>query len=414
MIIGSILDYYHGHPLVDDRCGFKVQNGCGLWESDLRSVAKTLQREAHDGHGLFAALILDKHGKELRVEEMCRVAKKARIERLLIVLGGPTGISSESEDELRRVLEEFTDVPLLRCSLPGGIMHSYYALATLFVFHDQGVLLPFLTQMAEDLGQTNMMAVRAVVAPAVAAATAAVERSLPARTNCADAEANRSDVASSPRPRQQNATEPPRLMLPEVPVAPGRAQADMPKPPPPPAQAASSGPPKARNALRPTPPPGPPPKSLLARAKGMPECTASATPSFRMQGVTASAALQHPEALKAAVSRFLGAPHAPPRQDAQAQEVMSAAGTPHRPMPVGVKGTDFSPAPLPLSTGLEMISIVKGTVAAEMQVASTENSAALVSTRGSIAQEFQNPVSIESLHERALAGSQAKASSFPS
>mmetsp|Transcript_13645 Transcript_13645/g.26369 ORF Transcript_13645/g.26369 Transcript_13645/m.26369 type:complete len:748 (-) Transcript_13645:66-2309(-) len=370
MVIGSILDYYHGKPMVDDRCGFRVQNTVGSWEHDLRGVAKTLQREAHENDGKFAALILDKHGKELRIEEMCLLSRQCHIERLLIILGGPTGIASGSEDQLTRVLEEFTDFPLLRCSLPGGIMHSYYALATLFVFHDQGVLLPFLTHMAQGSGRIKQRAdlttAATAINPAVAAVAAAIEQRLPPRTNCAEAGASQPDATSLPPQGQQT----------------------VPKPPAPPVKAASSGPPRARNALVPTPPSFPPPLALQARAvatvsKGGLERKAPAMPNFKVQAVATS--VKHPEPPKAA----------------------SGSCTPGPPN-VNLQPHDMRAAP------------AKGTIAEEMQVASTETPIAggqAVTTKGSIAQEFSEPKqnsvdtkSIEARYEEVF-GSRAKAAS---
>ena len=39
-------------------------------------------------------------------------------------------LEDQTRVELRRAIEEYTDYPLLGLSLPGGILHSYYALAT--------------------------------------------------------------------------------------------------------------------------------------------------------------------------------------------------------------------------------------------------------------------------------------------
>jgi len=93
MVIGSMLEQYHGfHHQAD--CGIRTANTWGAWEHALREVCKRFRKEAHDGGGTFCALVLDEHGSELRINHMVRVQGDSRIGRLLIVLGGPDGISS--------------------------------------------------------------------------------------------------------------------------------------------------------------------------------------------------------------------------------------------------------------------------------------------------------------------------------
>lgn len=150
VVLGTLMDI-HNRRMPAQGCGINVENLPCRWVDSLRAHARQLRFEAHAGQGAFAALVLDANGKELRVAEMLQRRGKARIDRLLIVLGGPDGIIKGHADALRCVIEEFTDFPLLRCSLPGGIMHSYYALAALFTLHDQGVLLPFLSHLASLL-----------------------------------------------------------------------------------------------------------------------------------------------------------------------------------------------------------------------------------------------------------------------
>jgi len=163
VVLGTMLEV-HRRQVSPGDCGVTVQNFPGAWGEVLRGRARQLQREAHDNGGKFAALLLDAHGRELRAAEMVEMRGRTRIERLLIVLGGPNGIHPGAEEDMRRVLEEFTDFPLLRCSLPGGLMHSYYALASLFVLHDQGVLLPFLSYLAEGASKGTTLAMFAPAA----------------------------------------------------------------------------------------------------------------------------------------------------------------------------------------------------------------------------------------------------------
>jgi len=228
VVLGTILEAYGRHFSPVD-CGLAVQNLLGGWVYVLRGVARQMQREAHEAHGRFGALVLDAHGRELRVAEMLHVHGQERIERLLIILGGPDGIPPAIADTLRCVLEEFTDFPVLRCSLPGGIMHSYYALATLFVLHDQGVLLPFLSYLADQLGGLHRG-----VRPWPAADAGAAKRG---------GNAQWPEVPMKATEEHREAAEHLPTLSSTLPPAPARSLA----------------PPRARNALVPRPPSYPPP-----------------------------------------------------------------------------------------------------------------------------------------------------------
>jgi len=148
IVLGTLLDV-HSCRLSSDECGIRVKNNYSSWRGELRRLASEMQDQARKLKGKFAALLLDAAGEELLVSNMLQHKGTTTISRLLIILGGPSGISSSSEAEVEHELKQFVDLPLLRCSLPGGKLHSYYALATLFVMHDQGVLLPFLAYLAD-------------------------------------------------------------------------------------------------------------------------------------------------------------------------------------------------------------------------------------------------------------------------
>ena len=60
----------------------------------------------------------------------------------MLTLGGPAGISPQDRKQLHNALDPYIDAPLLGVSLPGGITHSNYALATMLVFHDQECCCP--------------------------------------------------------------------------------------------------------------------------------------------------------------------------------------------------------------------------------------------------------------------------------
>lgn len=155
MVIGSLLETYFGFHNPRD-CGIHATNDWGGWERALRSVCERFQEEAHAKGGKFCALVLDEHGSELRISDMVRVQGDSRIGRLLIVLGGPDGIAPKQAEDMKHVLGEYIDLPVFHCALPGGKMHSYYALSTLFMLHDQGLLLPFLSHIAGENPQTPL------------------------------------------------------------------------------------------------------------------------------------------------------------------------------------------------------------------------------------------------------------------
>lgn len=148
LVVGTPLEVWAGRLPAGGECGVCVDNAPGAWLRALQGLARQLQAEAHAARGAFGALLLDSSGRELRLAEMLAHPGGGRIERLLILLGGPDGMPSGTADKLEHVLKEFTDFPLLHCSLPGDDGHSSYGLAALFVFHDQGVLLPFLARLA--------------------------------------------------------------------------------------------------------------------------------------------------------------------------------------------------------------------------------------------------------------------------
>lgn len=63
-----------------------------------------------------------------------RGANEMRIKRFLVVLGGPAGIRSGARADIVRVIESYTDLPVISMALSGGILHSYYALANALAF----------------------------------------------------------------------------------------------------------------------------------------------------------------------------------------------------------------------------------------------------------------------------------------
>lgn len=157
IVIGGILDCYHRRAT---NTGMRISNGSpgDDFVACLRRRARRYRAQASKQGGHFAAVILEGGSCELKFAAAARALERleeqrsrssgasngVRLQRLLLILGGPDGISEQIRESLRQTLEKYTDFPLLGLALPGGTLHSYYALATVLVFHDQGLLLPFL------------------------------------------------------------------------------------------------------------------------------------------------------------------------------------------------------------------------------------------------------------------------------
>ena len=146
VILGTVLESYRGD--VDKRqCGVVVANTCGHWKDLLRAKAAKLQSQANEAEGQFAALMLNMDGDLLDLATMRSTSQpqdNVQLKRLLIIVGGPHGISNKHVHDLRRVVQEYTDGSLNCVSLPGGVKHSSDAIASLFTLHEQGVLVPFI------------------------------------------------------------------------------------------------------------------------------------------------------------------------------------------------------------------------------------------------------------------------------
>ena len=140
----------HSETVRGSECGVAVENWANSWKTSLKNVARQFHTEAMKSGGQFAALVLDPDGRMLDVAQMVQHKGKNSISHLLILLGGPGGISQADSDDLQTVLKEFVDIPIFSCFLPGGRMHSYCALQSLFALHDQAILLPFLSFLAKE------------------------------------------------------------------------------------------------------------------------------------------------------------------------------------------------------------------------------------------------------------------------
>ncbi|CAE7524656.1 dennd1a [Symbiodinium sp. CCMP2456] len=147
-VIGGILETWHKGT---SNSGMRISNGGEPGEptflSFLSRRARRYRAQARRLGGHFAAVILEGGQQELKFVAAAKTLsaeRPAKLKRVLLILGGPDGISDSIRQQLRTTLEEHTDFPLLGIALPGGILHSYYALATVLVFHDQGLLIPYL------------------------------------------------------------------------------------------------------------------------------------------------------------------------------------------------------------------------------------------------------------------------------
>lgn len=156
VVIGGILEAAMGMASQKE-VGIRVSNGAPDedWSTFLTRRSKRYRKQARRAGGHFAVLLLEGGGSELNLRDMLAVAEKeihhrARIQRLLIVLGGPDGIKEHIREGIRNIVEDFTDFPLLSVALPGGMLHSYYALANILIFHDQRLLIPYLQAQAEE------------------------------------------------------------------------------------------------------------------------------------------------------------------------------------------------------------------------------------------------------------------------
>lgn len=155
LVIGGILEAIMGQTRPDS--GLRVSTGCqdqANWSTYIRRRARRYRWQAHREGGYFAALLLEGGLRELQMRDLVAAAdqrcseKQNSIKRLLIILGGPEGISPEVRARVLSIIEAYTDFPTICLTLPGGLLHSYYALANLFVFHDQGLLFPYLHERA--------------------------------------------------------------------------------------------------------------------------------------------------------------------------------------------------------------------------------------------------------------------------
>merc|ERR1719326_158975 len=115
-VIGTILEVHQGY-IRAKQCGVNVDNAYGSWYSAVQGLAGELRDEAHEQGGKFVSVILDGYGQDLQVQDMAQNLEEPSIDRLLIVLGGPEGIPPRSLSQLKRLLNDYTDCPIISCTL---------------------------------------------------------------------------------------------------------------------------------------------------------------------------------------------------------------------------------------------------------------------------------------------------------
>ena len=115
----------HSETVRGSECGVAVENWANSWKTSLKNVARQFHTEAMKSGGQFAALVLDPDGRMLDVAQMVQHKGKNSISHLLILLGGPGGISQADSDDLQTVFVLVVDfvvflviaLALLVCSL---------------------------------------------------------------------------------------------------------------------------------------------------------------------------------------------------------------------------------------------------------------------------------------------------------
>ncbi|CAE7195513.1 dennd1a [Symbiodinium sp. CCMP2592] len=259
-VIGGILETWHkGTP----NSGMRISNG-GPGEPGflafLNRRARRYRAQARRLGGHFAAVILEGGHPELKFVAAAKTLsaeRPANLKRVLLILGGPDGISDTIRQQLRTTLEEHTDFPVLGIALPGGILHSYYALATVFVFHDQGLLIPYLEFQVGKPREVVKSKARPPARPETPESPAEAPAEAPSQET--------TEAPPKPRDEAQNKDKTER---PEV----------APKGPLPP------GPVNALWAFAPKPPPCPPPAHLLAQRPQQPAGAGAQRPESTVNG----------------------------------------------------------------------------------------------------------------------------------
>ena len=99
VVIGTMLEV-HSETVRGSECGVAVENWANSWKTSLKNVARQFHTEAMKSGGQFAALVLDPDGRMLDVAQMLQHKGKNSISHLLILLGGPGGISQADSDDL--------------------------------------------------------------------------------------------------------------------------------------------------------------------------------------------------------------------------------------------------------------------------------------------------------------------------
>ncbi|CAK0861155.1 unnamed protein product [Prorocentrum cordatum] len=171
-VLGTAIKVDRG--LLDSRdCGVHTEDlRDGQWSQWLASHAAAMQQSAADRGGRCVALLLDQAGVELLTLDTGgapaqRKRPCAPIAKVLLVLGGPSGIQPAVYQGMAEVLRR-AQLEVLEIRLPGGLQHSNVVLADLLMGHDRGFLLPAVEDLLE-LGRQQYEEWRAAVQQHLAA-----------------------------------------------------------------------------------------------------------------------------------------------------------------------------------------------------------------------------------------------------
>lgn len=150
LVLGSIIESYQKHPAYTN-AGVTTHNRQGGWQEDFCRIANESRAEAEKEGGVMATVILTEKGDDLSVFSLMKLGgvdkfltQRGQIKRILLVVGGPHGIPPHIEKAIAGKCQGHVAHPVLMCSLPGGKMHSCYAVSSIFTLHDQKLLMPLL------------------------------------------------------------------------------------------------------------------------------------------------------------------------------------------------------------------------------------------------------------------------------
>lgn len=130
------------------------QPGTAAWDEWLTGHLRRIRESAHASGGRTAALVLDRDGVELLcletgqsgIAHAMKQASEAPIQHVVVVLGGPSGMTPEVQARIEELLLAELD-HTVRIRLPGGLQHSNVVLADMFMANERKSLMPAVEQL---------------------------------------------------------------------------------------------------------------------------------------------------------------------------------------------------------------------------------------------------------------------------